>query len=120
MENGGFYERELEYCECGIAGCVRWGMLREYPVLLAEKGYALLALGRVGEAAVSLKQACVIFQSIGDPVRAGLVKNKAKLLFQIHPVVLEMQTPEAGTAPSGEGAVQTASGNRIAQPGKKR
>jgi hypothetical protein len=76
--------------------------MREYPDLLAMRGYALLALDRPGEAVISLKQACAIFQSFGDPVRAGLVKNKAKLLFQIHPVATGMQEPEPGAASSGE------------------
>jgi hypothetical protein len=98
----GFYERELELCECGLAACVRWGRLLEYPRLLAMRGYALLALGNAGEAAVSLKQACAVFQSLGDPVRAGLVKNKARLLFQIHPVAAGPLEPEPGAAPSGE------------------
>lgn len=84
MEQDGRFEDELELSECGLDACVKWGRLTEYPMLLETKGYALLALNRVEEAVTSLKQACTIFRSIGDPVRAGLVKSKAEALFQIH------------------------------------
>jgi transcriptional regulator with XRE-family HTH domain len=84
MENDKRFEEELKLSEHGLDLCVRWGRLTEYPMLLETKGYALIAMGRSEEAVIPLKQACVIFQSIGDPVRVGLVKNKSQLLFQNH------------------------------------
>lgn len=84
MENDGCFSEELALSELGLSECVKGGRLTEYPMLLETKGYALLALDRVEEAANSLKQACIIFRSIGVPQRAEITKDKAKTLFQIH------------------------------------
>lgn len=82
MENDGRYMEQLGICENGIQLCIRQGRLTEFPMLLASKGYALLKMGQDEAAESCLKQASVIFQAVGDPVRAGMVKDKAPTLFR--------------------------------------
>ncbi len=82
LEADGRFAEALQFCEYGISVCMEYGRLTEFPKLMETKTYALIALGRKEEAAVSLQQVCTILQSLGEPMKAQLVEKNAKALFQ--------------------------------------
>ncbi|MCM1106360.1 MAG: helix-turn-helix domain-containing protein [Blautia sp.] len=83
MGNDGRVDKQMEFCELGIALCLRYDRLALLPQLLSVKGCTLAAAGQRGQAGPVLKQAHLLLQIVGDSAGAETLREKARNLFQM-------------------------------------
>lgn len=74
-------DRQLEFCDLGIALCIQYGRLAMLPQLLSVKGCVLAACGQRRQAEPILKQAHLILQMIGDSAGAEALREQVGELF---------------------------------------
>ena len=72
------YEEELRLASIGIENAIKWGRLRNLPLLLTNKGCALVELKRKEEGATTLQEAYYLFRTLGQLDKCDLIQDYAQ------------------------------------------